>query len=108
MKASDRKLFEMRAEVIKALAHPTRLAIVEFLKDGGRCVCDIAGISDCDRTNISKHLSVLTGAGILQRRKEGLKVYYALKCPCILDFMNCIETVIRTNFREKKKILSGR
>ena len=98
----------MRAGVLKALAHPIRLGIVEFLKEGEKCVCDIAGISDCDRTNISKHLSILAGTGLLQSRKEGLKVYYSLKCPCILDFMKCVETVIRADFQEKKEILSGK
>jgi ArsR family transcriptional regulator len=106
MKAAKRRILEMRADVFKALAHPIRLAVVEFLKGGERCVCDIARIEACDRTNISKHLSVLASAGILSSRKEGLKVYYSLKCPCILEFMHCIENVIKTDLKEKKRLLS--
>ena len=96
----------MHADVLKALAHPIRLAIVEFLKGGEQCVCDIARIETCDRTNISKHLSVLTAAGILSSRKRGLKVFYSLKRPCILEFLHCIEDVIKTDLKEKRQLLS--
>ena len=106
MKKPDKEVFEMRANVLKALAHPIRLAIVEFLKGGEQCVCEIARIESCDRTNISKHLSILAGAGILASRKQGLNVYYSLKCPCILEFLHCIEDVIKTDLKEKKRLLS--
>ena len=106
MRKMDAKLYQLRADILKALAHPIRLAIVEFLKEGEQCVCEIARIETCDRTNISKHLSILAGAGILSSRKQGLKVYYSLKCPCILEFMHCIENVIRTDLKEKERLLS--
>ena len=96
----------MRAGVLKALAHPIRLAVVEFLKDGEQCVCDIARLDTCDRTNISKHLSILTNAGIIEGRKAGLRVLYSLKCPRILDFMHCIEDVIKVDLNEKQALLN--
>ena len=107
MKKSDKKLLEMRAAVLKALGHPIRLGIVEFLAGGEQCVCDIARIGDSGRTNVSKHLSILTRAGILQARKEGLNVFYSLKCRCVLEFLHCIEDVIKVDLREKKKLLES-
>ena len=69
------KLLEMKAEMLKALGHPTRLAIVESLgPDGERCVCDLAGVvGGGDRTPISKHLAVLKAAGIVREEHAALK-----------------------------------
>ena len=82
-------LFEKQAEIAKAIAHPLRIAIVDFLKDGEQCVCDIAEHVGSERSNVSRHLSVMVNASILEYRKEGLKVIYTLKTPCILDFFSC-------------------
>ena len=75
-------LFEKQAEVAKAIAHPLRVAIIHFLKDGEQCVCDIAEHVGSERSNISRHLSVMVKAGVLEYRKEGLKVTYRLKYTC--------------------------
>jgi len=72
-------LFEKQAEVAKAIAHPLRIAIIHFLKDGERCVCDIAEQIGSERSNVSRHLSVMVKASVLEYRKEGLKVMYKLK-----------------------------
>ena len=58
-------LFEKQAEIAKAVAHPLRIAIVDFLKDGEKCVCDIAEHIGSERSNVSRHLSVMVKAGIL-------------------------------------------
>lgn len=102
------KLLEMKAEMLKALGHPTRLAIVESLgPDGERCVCDLAEVVDGgDRTTISKHLAVLKAAGIVSDRKEGLKVFYRLNCPCVPKFLGCIEEMIRERVHEEQKALT--
>ncbi len=100
-------LFKKQAEIAKALAHPIRVAIVDFLKDGPQCVCDIAHHIGSERSNVSRHLALMTAAGILDYHKDGLKVIYALKCPCIFDFFTCITTVIRQQANENKKLLSA-
>mgnify|MGYP001379729375 CR=1 FL=1 len=71
-------LFEKQAEIAKAIAHPLRIAIVDFLKEGEQCVCDIAENVGSERSNISRHLSIMVSAGVLESRKEGLKVIYRL------------------------------
>ncbi|MBD3234082.1 MAG: metalloregulator ArsR/SmtB family transcription factor [candidate division Zixibacteria bacterium] len=89
------KLTELKAEILKSIAHPTRLAIVEMLSDSEKCVCELNEQIDADHSTISKHLSLLKRNGILSCRKEGLKVFYRLEVPCILKFMDCITDVIR-------------
>jgi ArsR family transcriptional regulator len=97
--------FEKQAEIISGIAHPLRIAVIDFLKDGPHCVCDIAQAVGSERSNVSRHLSVMVGAGLLEYRKEGLKVIYRLKCPCILDFLGCVTGVLRQQAKDTKKLL---
>ena len=98
-------LFEKQAEVAKAIAHPLRMAIVDFLKNGEQCVCDIAEHIGSERSNVSRHLAVMVNAGLLEWRKEGLKVLYRLKCPCILDFFSCVIRVLKQQAKDSQKLL---
>ena len=98
-------LFEKQAEITKAIAHPLRIAIVDFLKDGEQCVCDIANHIGSERSNVSRHLSVMVNAGVLGYRKEGLKVIYKLKTPCVLDFLSCAATCLKQQTKENEKLL---
>ena len=102
-----RLLFEKQAEIARAMAHPLRIAILDFLKDGEKCVCDIAAHIGAERSNVSRHLSVMAVAGILEFRKEGLKVIYRLKCPCTLDFFSCVTGVLKQQARENEKLLKA-
>jgi ArsR family transcriptional regulator len=98
-------LFERQAEIAKAIAHPLRIAIVDFLKDGEQCVCDIAKYLGSERSNVSRHLSVMVNAGLLGYRKEGLKVIYNLKCACIVDFFSCVSRVLKQQAKDNEKLL---
>ncbi|NQU77033.1 MAG: winged helix-turn-helix transcriptional regulator [Planctomycetes bacterium] len=105
MNADQKKLYQLKAEVITAAGHPIRLAIIDFLKDGEQCVCDIAKHVDAQRSNVSRHLAVLLKAGIVEQRKDGLKAMYTLKTTCILNFTKCVESVLRERVREAGIIL---
>jgi len=100
-----RLVFEKQAEIVKAMAHPVRIAVLDFLKDGPQCVCDIAEYVDSERSNVSRHLSVMVNAGILTHRKEGLKVIYSLKAPCIMDFFSCITNCLKQRIKDEGKLL---
>ena len=102
---SEQLLFEKQAEVAKAIAHPLRIAIVNFLKDGEQCVCDIAEHIGSERSNVSRHLSVMTNAGLLEYRKEGLKVIYRLKFACIVDFFSCVSRVLKQQAQDNERLL---
>ena len=102
---SEQLLFEKQAEVAKAIAHPLRIAIVNFLKDGEQCVCDIAEHVGSERSNVSRHLSVMLNAGLVEYRKEGLKVIYRLKCACIVDFFSCVSRVLKQQAQDNERLL---
>ena len=104
---SKQLLFEKQAEIAKAIAHPIRIAIIDFLKDGEQCVCDIAEYVGSERSNVSRHLSVMLNSGLLDFRKEGLKVIYRLKCACIVDFFECVTGVLREQAEENQKLLKA-
>ena len=101
------RLFEKQADIAKAIAHPLRIAIIDFLRDGEQCVCDIADHVGAERSNVSRHLSIMVNAGVLEYRKEGLKVIYRLKCVCILDFFSCVTGVLRQQAKESEKLLKA-
>jgi DNA-binding transcriptional ArsR family regulator len=94
MTAQERAHLERRAKIIKAMAHPSRLLMLEALADGERCVCDLQKLVGADISTVSKHLSLMKAAGLVEDRKEGLWVHYRLRVPCILQFMSCIEAVL--------------
>ena len=98
-------LFQRQAKIAQAIGHPLRLEIIDFLKDGEQCVCDIAEHTGAERSNVSRHLSLMVAAGVLEHRKEGLKVIYKLKCPCILDFFACMSGVLKQQVKDDKEIL---
>ncbi len=101
MNEKEKALIEAKANVLKSLAHPTRLWMAEQLAEGEKCVCELAENIDADFSTISKHLSVLKQAGVVEDEKRGKMVYYKLKVPCILKYMPCVEAVIRAKMEEQ-------
>ena len=89
--------FEERATVVKAMAHPSRLLMIDELSRGERCVCDLRDLVGADISTVSKHLGVLKKAGIVEDDKRGKQVYYRLRVPCVLNFFQCIESVLAAN-----------
>lgn len=96
MDPKTRARFEARATIIKAMAHPTRLFIVDELSRKERCVCELTQMVGADMSTVSKHLSILKSAGIVENEKRGSQIFYRLGMPCILNFFDCVETVIRS------------
>jgi ArsR family transcriptional regulator len=101
MDTQTKTKFELRAKIVKAMAHPTRLFIVEELSRQERCVCELTEMIGADTSTVSKHLTILKNAGLVKDDKRGTSVFYQLRCPCILDFFGCIEGVIQRNVQEQ-------
>jgi DNA-binding transcriptional ArsR family regulator len=97
--------YALTARIMKAVAQPIRLAILDSLRDGERCVCDIARAVGAERSNVSRHLAVLAGAGILASRKRGLQVFYELRTPCILNVFGCVREVIKADVEAGRRAL---
>ena len=93
MTAVAQSQYKAQARIIKALAHPTRLFIVDELARGERCVCELTDRIDAEMPTVSRHLSVLRKAGVLEDEKRGSQVFYRLRMPCVLNFFKCLKTV---------------
>ncbi len=101
-----RKIYlEAKSRVLKALGHPTRLLIAEELGRGERCVCEFVEMAGVDYSTISRHLGVMKQAGLVEDEKRGQKVFYRLRVPCVLNFMECVEKVIRSGAEERLRML---
>jgi ArsR family transcriptional regulator len=86
---------DRRVAILKALAHPARLQLVEVLAAGERCVSELQQAVGGDISTVSKHLARMRQAGWIACRKQGLQVRYRLTCDCLPTFLRCIEDVGR-------------
>jgi len=105
MEQNERERLRLKAEVFKAMGHPLRLGVVEFLQTGERCVCEIVDHVGTEISNVSKHLSVLKKAGIVADRRDGLKIMYSLTMPCAVDFARCVEGVVIKRLEDQRSVL---
>jgi len=94
-----------KARVLKALGHPTRLLIAEELGRGERCVCEFVEMAGVDYSTVSRHLTVMKQAGLIEDEKRGKQVFYRLRVPCVLSFMACVEEVIKSGAEEQIRML---
>ncbi len=107
MAQRDRAKYEARAAILKALAHPARLMIVdELAQHGQRCVCELTELVGTDLSTVSRHLALLKAAGIVESQKRGTAVYYRLRVCCIEGFFDCVESVLKANARDRMRVLS--
>jgi ArsR family transcriptional regulator, arsenate/arsenite/antimonite-responsive transcriptional repressor len=94
----NRELYRLKAQVAKALAHESRLMIIDALYEKDMCVSELTKMVGADQSTVSKHLSVLKQAGIILDRKEASnKVYYHLRVAMIRQFSEIAMIVIQGN-----------
>ena len=96
---------EIKAGIIKAMAHPVRLMIIDELGRGDKCVCELLPMFKLDQSTLSRHLSQLKKNGIITEKKEGVKVIHHLATPCILKVFECIMNVAKEDFNRKRRTL---
>ena len=108
MTATAQAKYKHQARIMKALAHPTRLFIVDELSHGERCVCALRDMIGVEMPTVSRHLGVLKNAGILEDQKRGLQVFYRLRVPCVLNFFKCVEAVQSDSRKPANRIVSSK
>ena len=106
MNKKNRAKYEARANIIQAMAHPSRLLMVDVLSHGKRNVRELTDMVGSDMSTVSKHLAILKNVGIVADEKVGSQVFYRLMMPCILSFFGCVETVLKESAREKMKLIN--
>lgn len=95
------------ADVLKSLAQPTRLKIIDFLRDGERCVCEIFPAIDEEQSNTSRHLAYMQTHGILSRRKEGVKIFYAVKHPEVFEIIDLATAIVRREVEVRSGLINA-
>jgi DNA-binding transcriptional ArsR family regulator len=105
MDAKIKAGYEARAAIIKAMGHPTRLYIVDLLAQKSLCVAELTDLIGADMSTVSKHLSVLKAAGIIDDDKRGAHVYYSLKTPCVMNFFGCVEKVLKSSAVQQLRVI---
>ena len=95
---------ELKSEVLEALAHPNRIRILEFLRQGPRCNCEIAPELDIEQSNLSRHLKILVQAGILMSWKEGLRVNFRVVDARTFRLLDLAAAIARRGVEKKAEL----
>ncbi|MEF3280601.1 MAG: metalloregulator ArsR/SmtB family transcription factor [Elusimicrobiota bacterium] len=90
-----KEYYVKEANILKALSHPTRLLIIDMIQNKEFCVCELQQKIGDDISTVSKHLSVLKNAGLVNTKRKGKWIYYTLTFPCIVNFLRCIKGVVK-------------
>lgn len=98
--------YKAEAEIFQALAHPVRLQLLDFLAEGPRCACEIEPEFSLDQSTISRHLIALKKAGLVQARREGVRVNYELSDRRIRRIRELVQSLIADQVREHVTILA--
>jgi ArsR family transcriptional regulator len=101
----EERILEMKAEVLKALAQPTRLKILELLRSGERCICEIVPAINGEQSNISRHISLMQRSHLVTTRKDGVKVMVRVRDPKIFEILDSVSTVIKKQVNEQSRLV---
>ncbi len=96
---------KVKADILKALAHPVRIILVDALSRGDMCVCDLNALVDLDQSSVSRHLAQLKRAGIVSERRDGMRVIHHLETPCMLNAIGCAENVLMEKLARHAEIM---
>lgn len=98
------ELLELKANVLKALGQPTRLKILELLRNGERCVCEIFPVIKEEQSNVSRHLALMKSVGILTSRKQGQMVHYRVRDPQVFKLLDSVTALLKSHVDERKTL----
>ena len=104
----NRRYIAEQARIFKALGHPSRLLMVDALRDGEKCVCDLQALVGDDMSTVSRHLSVLREAGIVSSENRGTNIYYRLSLCCLETFLTCTGEIMERRVRAQMAMLDPR
>lgn len=100
-------MFKVKADLIKSLAHPSRLAILEYIKNKEASVGEMVAKLGIEQSGLSKHLSILKQAGILSSRQEKATVFYSVRDRDIFVVLHTVSEILMKKFREGEDILKS-
>ncbi len=98
--------YQLKADVLKALAQPTRLKILEMLRNGERCICEIVPAINGEQSNISRHISTMQKSHLITTRKDGVRVMVKVKGPEVFEIIDKVGMLLKRQLTEQRKVLS--
>ena len=98
-------VFNLKADFLKALAHPGRLQIIEHLKHGEKSVNEMGRELEMEQSSLSKHLAQLKQAGILRSRQEKVTVFYSVRDKGIYDVLKPVSLFLKKKLKESQEVL---
>lgn len=101
----EERVLEMKAEILKALAQPTRLKILEFLRNGEKCICEIVPAVKGEQSNVSRHISLMQKSQLVTTRKDGVKVMVKVKDPKVFEILDSIGIVLKNRVNEQSRLM---
>jgi DNA-binding transcriptional ArsR family regulator len=99
--------FQARARVLKAMANPDRLRIVDLLSRGEKCLCELQPRFTIGKSTLSRHVDALRRVGIVTERREGTRAFLKLATPCILNALDCAMKVVRADHHRRARSFDG-
>ena len=101
----DERILELKAEVLKTLAQPTRLKILECLRGGEKCICEIVPTINGEQSNISRHISLMQKNNLVTTRKDGVKVMVKVRDPKIFEILDSVSLLLKKQIQETGKLI---
>ena len=102
----EERVLELKAEILKVLAQPTRLKILELLRNGERCICEIVPAINGEQSNISRHISLMQKSHLVTTRKDGVKVMVKVSDPKIFEILDKVSVILKQRMKEQGKLLA--
>jgi len=101
----EERVLELKAEILKALAQPTRLRILELLRNGEKCICEIVPAINGEQSNISRHISLMQKSHLVTTRKDGVKVMVKVRDPKIFDILDRVNSILKSQMNEQSRLI---
>jgi ArsR family transcriptional regulator len=106
MEASmEERVLELKAEILKVLAQPTRMKILELLRNGEKCICEIVPAINGEQSNISRHISLMQKSNLVTTRKDGVRVMVKVRDPKIFEILDGVSLLLRKQIQETGKLI---
>jgi len=101
----EERVLELKTEILKALAQPTRLKILELLRNGEKCICEIVPAINGEQSNISRHISLMQKSNLVTTRKDGVKVMVKVSDPRVFEILDSIALLLKKQIIETGKLV---
>ena len=101
----EERVLELKAEILKALAQPTRLKILELLRNGEKCICEIVPALNGEQSNISRHISLMQKSNLVTTRKDGVRVMVKVRDLKIFDILDRVSAILKSQMSEQSRLI---